>query len=150
MYLRNLLAQPGGLVLNGTPIDLGKVDIPLYFISTVEDHIAPWKSCYAGARLFRGPVRFVLGGSGHIAGIVNPPAANKYGYRTNAALPADPDEWLTGAASHPGSWWSDWTQWSAPHGGDKVPARVPGSGALPVIEDAPGSYVALRAGEPQK
>jgi polyhydroxyalkanoate synthase len=150
MYLRNLLAQPGGLVLNGTPIDLGKVDTPLYFISTVDDHIAPWKTCYAGARLFRGPVRFVLGGSGHIAGIVNPPAANKYGYRTNEALAAEPEEWLAGAQSHGGSWWSDWARWIRPHGGEKVPARIPGSGSLAVIEDAPGAYVARRAGQSEK
>ncbi|HYC47642.1 MAG TPA: class I poly(R)-hydroxyalkanoic acid synthase [Burkholderiales bacterium] len=149
MYLRNLLAQRGGLTLNGTPIDLSKVDIPLYFISTIEDHIAPWKSCYRGARLFGGPVRFVLGGSGHIAGIVNPPSANKYGYRTHDALPADPDDWLATAAQHPGSWWNDWTAWAAQHGGDPVDARIPGTGALPALEDAPGSYVRVRA-EPRK
>ena len=145
MYLRNLLTQPGGIVLNATPIDLGKVDIPLYFISTVEDHIAPWKSCYAGARLFKGPVRFVLGGSGHIAGIINPPSANKYGYWTNEALPADAETWLAGASQHGGSWWLDWARWSASHAGEKVAARVPGSGGLPALEDAPGSYVSIRA-----
>ena len=145
MYLRNLLRQPGGIVLNGTPIDLGKVDIPLYFISTVEDHIAPWKSCYAGARLFKGPVRFVLGGSGHIAGIINPPAANKYGYWTNEVLPADADAWLGAASQHTGSWWTDWARWSAALAGEKVPARTPGAGKLPALEDAPGSYVAVRA-----
>jgi polyhydroxyalkanoate synthase subunit PhaC len=145
MYLRNLLPQPGGIVLNDTPIDLGNVDIPLYFISTVEDHIAPWKSCYAGARLFKGPVRFVLGGSGHIAGIINPPSANKYGYWTNDALTADPEAWLAGAAQHTGSWWVDWARWSAALDDEKVPARAPGSGQLPVLEDAPGSYVTVRA-----
>ena len=144
MYLRNLLAQPGGVTLNGTPIDLRKVNIPLYFISTIEDHIAPWKTCYAGAKLFSGPVRFVLGGSGHIAGIVNPPVANKYGYWTCEERPADPDAWLAAAAHHAGSWWGDWERWARNHGGDKVPARVPGSGALPALEDAPGSYVTLR------
>jgi polyhydroxyalkanoate synthase len=149
MYLRNLLAKPGGLELNDTPIDLTRVDTPLYFISTLEDHIAPWKSCYAGARLPRGPVRFVLGGSGHIAGIVNPPAANKYGYWTNEQLPAQPEAWLEAASQHPGSWWTDWARWIAPHGGKQVPARTPGGGALPAIEDAPGSYVAVRA-EPGK
>jgi polyhydroxyalkanoate synthase len=147
MYLRNALTQPGGIVLNGTPVDLSKVDLPLYFISTVEDHIAPWKSCYSGARLFRGPVRFVLGGSGHIAGIINPPSANKYCYWTNEHLIAEPDAWLAAATQHPGSWWVDWARWGAEHGGDKVPARKPGSRALPPIEDAPGSYVTVR-GEP--
>ena len=146
MYLRNLLAQPGGLQLNGTPVDLTRVDIPLYFISTVEDHIAPWKLCYRGARLFKAPVRFVLGGSGHIAGIVNPPAANKYGYWTNETLAATPEAWLEAASQHAGSWWADWTRWSAEHGGAKVPARTPGEGGLAVIEDAPGWYVAVRAG----
>ena len=145
MYLKNLLAQRGGIVLNETPIDLSSVRTPLYFISTVEDHIAPWKSCYAGARRFESPVRFVLGGSGHIAGIINPPSANKYAYWTNEALPAEADDWLKDASQHPGSWWSDWARWIAQHGGEKVPRRVPGSGSLPVIEDAPGSYVAVRA-----
>jgi polyhydroxyalkanoate synthase len=148
MYLRNLLAQPGGLTLNGTPIDLRKVGIPLYFISTIEDHIAPWKTCYAGAKLFSGSVRFVLGGSGHIAGIVNPPAANKYGYWTNDERPADPDAWLAAATHHTGSWWADWGRWARDSGGKKVPARLPGSGALPVLEDAPGSYVTLRPAQP--
>jgi polyhydroxyalkanoate synthase len=146
MYLRNLLAQPGGLQLNGTPIDLGRVEIPLYFVSTVEDHIAPWKSCYRGARLFKGPVRFVLGGSGHIAGIVNPPAAKKYGYWTNETLAEAPEAWLEAASQHAGSWWADWTRWSAQHGGAKVPARKPGDRELVAIEDAPGAYVAVRAG----
>jgi polyhydroxyalkanoate synthase len=149
MYLKNLLAQPGGLKLGGTPIDLGRIDIPLYFISTVEDHIAPWKSCYRGARLFGGPVRFVLGGSGHIAGIMNPPSANKYGYRTHDALPTDPDAWLSAADQHAGSWWTDWKAWAEQHGGALVDARTPGAGALPALEDAPGSYVRVRA-EPHK
>jgi polyhydroxyalkanoate synthase len=145
MYLRNLLSQPGGIVMNDVPVDLSKVKIPLYFISTIEDHIAPWKSCYAGARLFKGRVRFVLGGSGHIAGIINPPAANKYGYWTNETLPETPEDWLSGATQHAGSWWVDWAEWADAQNGEKVAARVPGAGTLPVIEDAPGSYVRLRA-----
>jgi polyhydroxyalkanoate synthase len=145
MYLRNLLRKPGGLTLAGVPIDLSKVKIPAYFISTIEDHIAPWRATYAGARLLAGPVRFVLGGSGHIAGIVNPPAANKYHYWTAKTLPENPEQWLQGAEQHPGSWWSDWADWIARHGGGKVPARVPGKGGLKVIEDAPGSYVRVRS-----
>jgi polyhydroxyalkanoate synthase len=144
MYIKNLLAKPGGIRLNDVAIDLTRVRVPLYFASTVEDHIAPWHSTYAGAKLFSGPVRFVLGGSGHIAGIVNPPAANKYSYWTNPKLPAEPDAWLKGASQHPGSWWSDWNGWIAQHGGDKVPARVPGQGKLKVIEAAPGSYARMR------
>jgi polyhydroxyalkanoate synthase len=147
MYLHNRLAQPGGIVLNDTPVDLGEVTTPAYFVSTVEDHIAPWRTTYKGARLLRGPVRFVLGGSGHIAGIVNPPAANKNGYWTREAadgLPDDPDAWFAQAQRREGSWWSDWGQWVALHAGDCVPARVPGDGRLPTLERAPGSYVRLR------
>ena len=144
MYIRNLLAKPGGIELLGTPIDLTRVGVPLYFASTVEDHIAPWRSTYAGAKLFASPVRFVLGGSGHIAGIVNPPAANKYSYWTNPKLPAAAEAWLKGASQHPGSWWPDWAGWVAQHGGDKVPARRPGKGKLKVIEDAPGAYARMR------
>jgi polyhydroxyalkanoate synthase len=149
MYVRNLLPQPGGIVLNDTPIDLRTVEVPIYFISTVEDHIAPWKSTYSGARLFKSPVRFVLGGSGHIAGIINPPSANKYGYWTNDTLADDADVWLKDAAHHPGSWWMDWSEWIGRLAGGKVAARVPGTGDLKAIEDAPGSYVAMRA-EPSK
>ena len=144
MYLKNLLRKPGGLTLKGTPIDLSKVKTPLYFISTVEDHIAPWKTVYAGARVFESPVRFVLGGSGHIAGIVNPPSANKYGYWTNDKLADDPDAWLGSATQHAGSWWTDWQQWVDKHGGGKVAARTPGKGKLKALEDAPGSYVRVR------
>ena len=145
MYLQNRLAQPGGIVMNGTPIDVAGIETPAYFISTIEDHIAPWKSTYLGAKLFSGPVRFVLGGSGHIAGIINPPAANKYGYWTNEALPESSDDWIKGAEQHAGSWWTDWSRWVAKLAGPKVPARTPGAGRLPALEDAPGSYVTLRA-----
>lgn len=144
MYERNLLREPGGVTLGGVKIDLGRVSLPACFVSTREDHIAPWKSVYAGARLLSGPVRFLLGGSGHIAGVVNPPAAKKYGYWTNDGLPAEPDEWLAGAVQHEGSWWSEWDTWVAQFGGKTVPARQPGDGALPPLEDAPGSYVKRR------
>jgi polyhydroxyalkanoate synthase subunit PhaC len=150
MYIKNLLGVPGGITLAGEPIDLSKVDLPAYFISTVEDHIAPWKTTYLGARYLgsaaRGDVRFVLGGSGHIAGIVNPPAAKKYHYWTNDALPSTPEEWFTGAQQIPGSWWSDWQAWMDKRNEEKVPARVPGDGKLKVLEDAPGSYAMLRLG----
>ena len=144
MYINNLLAKPGGIELAGVPIDLTRVRTPLYFASTLEDHIAPWRSTYAGAGLFNGPVRFVLGGSGHIAGIVNPPAAGKYGYWTNSKRPAEPEQWFKGASQHPGSWWPDWAGWVAQHGGDRVPARLPGKRGLKAIEDAPGSYAKMR------
>jgi polyhydroxyalkanoate synthase len=147
VYQQNLLMRPGGLSLAGVPIDLSKVRTPTYIVATKDDHIAPWRSCYPGTQLFAGPKKFVLGASGHIAGIVNPPAANKYAYWTNARLPKDPDKWLEGATGHPGSWWTDWGRWLALRAGKKVPARHPGDGELRAIEDAPGSYVKVRASE---
>jgi hypothetical protein len=144
MYIRNELREPCSITLAGEAIDLSEVDTPIYFISTVEDHIAPWKSTYAGARLFKGPVRFVLGGSGHIAGIVNPPASNKYWFWTNPSLDGDADSWLESAEKHPGSWWNDWRDWIAGFGGGKVAARTPGDAGLKVLEDAPGSFAKFR------
>ncbi len=141
MYLKNKLGVPGAVTLAGVPIDLSQVKVPAYFISTVEDHIAPWKTTYKGAQYLGGDVRFVLGGSGHIAGIVNPPAAKKYQYWTNEKRPDTPEAWFAGATPHPGSWWEDWQHWmEQQNGGDKVPARIPSK----AIEDAPGSYVMQR------
>ena len=145
MYHRNVLKKAGGINLANVPIDLRKIAVPVYFVSTREDHIAPWRSTYAGTQLVSGPVRFILGASGHIAGVINPPSANKYGYWTNEKLPAEPETWLKGAAYHEGSWWPDWANWIAGHAGGQVPSRQPGSGKLPAIEDAPGSYVKVRA-----
>jgi polyhydroxyalkanoate synthase len=146
MYIKNLLGVPGGITLAGAPIDLSQVQVPSYFVSTVEDHIAPWQTTYRGAKYLGGQVRFVLGGSGHIAGIVNPPAAKKYHYWTNDALPPTADEWFKGARQQPGSWWEDWQAWIDKHnsGEEKVAARIPGTGQLKVLEDAPGSYAMLR------
>jgi len=148
MYIHNAMGKPGGIELDGVPIDLSKVTLPSYFISTVEDHIAPWKTTYKGAQYLgstvRGAVRFVLGGSGHIAGIVNPPAAKKYHYWTNDSMPGSAEEWFASAQQKPGSWWEDWQRWIEPHGGGKAPARVPGEGALRALEDAPGSYAKAR------
>jgi polyhydroxyalkanoate synthase subunit PhaC len=145
MYMRNKLREPGGLTLSGVPIDLSKVSLPTYFVSAVEDHIAPWKTTFAGPGLIKGGARFVLSGSGHIAGMINPPAANKYGYWTNDASAASADAWFAGAEQHEGSWWNDWREWIAPFLGREVPPRNPGKGKLPVIEAAPGSYARLRA-----
>ncbi len=144
MYMKNLLKEPGGITLAGVPIDISKIKTPCYFVSTIEDHIAPWKSTFLGAQRFSGPVRFVLGGSGHIAGIVNPPSANKYGYWLNDNLGETADEWLAGATQHPGSWWTDWQKWVTTLNDAKVPARDPVVGKLPVLEDAPGSFVKFR------
>jgi len=147
MYLENRLVQPGGVALAGEALDLRAIELPIYQLSTESDHIAPWRSTYALSQLVRGPYRFVLSGSGHIAGVINPPAANKYYYLTNAANPPTSEEWLAGAARHNGSWWTDWAAWVAQQGGGLVPAREPGAGALAAIEEAPGSYVRVRAGD---
>jgi polyhydroxyalkanoate synthase len=158
MYLKNLLGAPGGIVLEGVPIDLSKVKVPAYFISTAEDHIAPWKTTYKGSQYLGGDVRFVLGGSGHIAGIVNPPAAKKYQYWTNESNPPTAEEWFSTATQHPGSWWEDWQAWiharnegaaEAESAALRVPARAPGDGGLQVLEDGPGSYVMLRLNSPK-
>lgn len=144
MYQRNLLRKPGGISLDGVPIDLGTITLPSCFVSAREDHIAPWKSTYAGAQLFSGPTNFILGGSGHIAGIINPPVAKKYSYWTNDSLPGTPESWLSSATQHEGSWWDNWAAWVSEYAGEQVPARQPGDGKLAAIEDAPGSYVKVR------
>ncbi|QTR52650.1 PHA/PHB synthase family protein [Thiothrix unzii] len=153
-YLRNLykdnkLCQPKALSVDGVELDLGTIDVPACFISTIEDHIAPWKSTYSGARLFGGDVRFILGGSGHIAGIVNPPAANKYNYRVSNELPESADTWLANTQVNAGSWWPEWDGWvRALANNEQVDARQPGAGKLAAIENAPGTYVKCRLGEP--
>jgi polyhydroxyalkanoate synthase subunit PhaC len=144
-YQENRLVEPGGISLCGVPIDLRTIRIPVYMLSTREDHIAPWATTYAATQLYGGKTTFVLAGSGHIAGVINPPSVEKYGYWTNPALPQDPEDWLAGAEQHAGSWWPHWRDWNAAHSGEKVAARVPGDGALKPIEDAPGSYVRTRA-----
>ena len=146
MYQKNLLVQPGGLVINGVPIDLGKITTPVYLQAGKEDHIAPAKSVYKATQIYSGPVRFMLAGSGHIAGVVNPPRNKKYQHWLNetAKNPPTLDEWKAGAQEFPGSWWPDWDKWLSAKSGPKVPARVPGAGGLPAIEDAPGSYVKVR------
>lgn len=147
MYLENRLVQPGGIELDGVRIDLRKVSTPSYFVSTREDHIAKWNSTYYGALLPKGPVTFVLGGSGHIAGIVNPPSKNKYGYWTNDELPETAEAWLDGARQHEGSWWPHWQAWMTENGyvdvEKTVPARQPGDGELDILEPAPGRYVRM-------
>ena len=149
MYQENKLSEPGGITVGGEEIDLGDVDIPSFMLSTREDHIAPWKSTYAATQLFSGPVRFCLSGSGHIAGVINPPEANKYGYWLNDETPKRSDLWLRGATQHEGSWWPEWKKWIARQSGRKVKARVPGEGKLKAIEDAPGSYVKVKSQEPE-
>ena len=145
LYIKNLLREPGGVTLADTPIDLSTIKTPVCFVSTVDDHIAPWLSTYSGARLFSGQVKFILGGSGHIAGIINPPASNKYGFRVTNRPPADPEKWAEGAKVQEGSWWPEWARWAKRRAGAQVDARDPGDGNLKVLEDAPGSYVKVRA-----
>ncbi len=140
-YLDNKLAK-GQMLIDGAPINLKSVTVPIYNLATREDHIAPAKSVLLGCKFFGGPVRFVMSGSGHIAGVVNPPAKNKYQYWVGQRpRNADLDGWLAKAKEYPGSWWPDWLVWLTRQGPTEVPARVPGEGALKVIEDAPGSYV---------
>lgn len=143
-YQKNRLAK-GELELGGERLDLSSVKIPIYAQAAREDHIAPFRSIYRGARLFGGKVTFTLAGSGHIAGVVNHPAAAKYQHWTNAKLPARIEDWQAGAVEHPGSWWPHWADWLAEKSGPKVAARDPAKGPLKPIEDAPGSYVKVKS-----
>ncbi|WP_369723949.1 PHA/PHB synthase family protein [Bradyrhizobium sp. LLZ17] len=144
-YLENRLST-GTMVLDNTLLDLSKVKVPVYNLATREDHIAPAESVLYGSQFFGGPVKYVLSGSGHIAGVVNPPASNKYQYWTNDNVKnVTVAEWMKGAVEHKGSWWPDWREWLGGLDPEEVPARKVGSEALPPIEDAPGSYVRVRA-----
>ncbi len=146
-YLGNAFARPNTLEILGTPVDTRRITTPTYALATIEDHIAPWRSCYPVTRQFQGPVRFVLAGSGHIAGVMNPPAGKpKYGYWTNdGPAPADADRWLADADRHEGSWWPDWAAWLARHSGPMVEARDPAKGKLKPLGEAPGDYVKERS-----
>ena len=146
MYQENLLVKPGGITLDGVPIDLRQIKTPSFLLSTREDHIAPWRSTYAATQLYRGHVKFVLSASGHIAGVVNPPGG-KYGHWENDKNPPTPEEWLATATAYPDSWWPSWERWVSQYAGGEVPARHPGDGKLKPVEDAPGSYVKLRAAD---
>lgn len=145
MYLENNLVKPGKVVLDGVPIDLTAVKTPVYIQAAETDHICPYESVYKATQIYGGPKRFVLAGSGHIAGVVNPPAAKKYHHWTNSELPPTAAEWLAGATKHEGSWWPDWHKWQARRAGKKVPARDPAAGGLPALGDAPGTYVRIRS-----
>jgi len=144
MYLENRLAEPGGISLAGESIDLGKVRIPTFFVAAEKDHIAPWQSSYRGAHLLGKQPRFLLGGSGHIAGVINPADSAKYGFWTYGRLPKDPERWLASATHHEGSWWPEWRNWLKRHAGGQVAPRAPGNDQFPPLEEAPGSYVRVR------
>ena len=143
-YIHNKLAK-GEMVLGDKRLDLGKVTLPIYSLATREDHIAPAASVFRGAKLFGGPVRYVLAGSGHIAGVINPPAKEKYGYALGPHPFGSLPEWIAQTEQHKGSWWPDWFAWLSAQGPKCVAARIPGEGGLPVLGDAPGNYVRTKS-----
>jgi len=146
-YLENNLARPGKCTVCGERIDLRRITIPAYIYGSREDHIVPIAGAYGSVKHLSGRKRFVMGASGHVAGVINPPAKNKRSYWTNEKLPASFDAWLAGAQEHPGSWWPDWAAWLKPHAGRKIAApKSYGRGAkYRAIEPAPGRYVKARA-----
>ena len=146
MYLENNLKKPGKLTMCGVPVDLRKIDMPAYVLATREDHIVPWQTAYASARRLKSKIEFVLGASGHIAGVINPAARNRRNYWVGGKLPKDPESWFSTARSMPGSWWTHWSAWLAKHAGERIPALpAPGSDEYPAIEPAPGRYVREKA-----
>nr|WP_153100395.1 class I poly(R)-hydroxyalkanoic acid synthase [Paraburkholderia hayleyella] len=147
-YLENRLCKPGALTVCDEPVDFSRIDVPTFIYGSRDDHIVPWHSAYASAPLLSGPLKFVLGASGHIAGVINPPAKNKRNYWVleNAPrhLPASAQAWLADAVSVPGSWWPEWTRWLDQYGGKKIKPKTLGSARYPVLEPAPGRYVQQR------
>ena len=145
MYLGNRLREPGALTMAGERIDLRRLAMPAYVLATRDDHIVPWRTAYRTTGLLGGPVTFALGASGHIAGIVNPPAGHRRNHWINERIAADPEAWLAGARSVEGSWWPHWSAWLAPHAGRRPRARrSAGSRTFPVLDPAPGRYVVER------
>ena len=145
-YLEDKLKVPGALTVCGEKVDLGSIKAPVYLYASREDHIVPWQGAYASTKVFKGKKRFVLGASGHIAGVINPPAAGKRSHWTNDKLPADANDWFGSAKERPGSWWPDWAAWLATHAGKPIAApKVPGSAKFKPIEPAPGRYVKQKA-----
>ena len=145
-YLRNELRQPGKLTVCGEQVDLGAIKAPVFIYGSREDHIVPWTAAYASVPLFKGKRRFVLGASGHIAGVINPPAKKKRSFWTNEKLSDDAQSWLDGATEHPGSWWTEWSSWLKPLAGRQVAApKAPGNRQFKAIEPAPGRYVKAKA-----
>jgi polyhydroxyalkanoate synthase len=139
MYQHNKLIKPGGINLKKVPIDLTKNDLPTYLLATSNDHIVPWKSAYSATSLYKGPLRFTLSGSGHVAGVINHPSNNKYNHWSNNKAESSPDKWLAKATEKAGSWWPDWLTWLTKLSGSKVKALT--IDKKRIIEDAPGSYV---------
>ncbi len=145
MYMENNLIKPNALTMCDTPIDISSIKTPSYFLSTIDDHIAPWKTTFTGAKAMTGPVEFVLGASGHIAGVINPPAKKKRNYWVNGDFTQDSEKWLETAESQPGSWWDHWSEWLKQQGGTEISAITSlGNDDYPTIEEAPGRYVKKR------
>ena len=146
MYLQNELRQPGALTVCGEKVDLSRIEAPFFVYGSREDHIVPWQAAYASMPLIKGKKIFVLGASGHIAGVINPPAKGKRSFWTNTTLPAHADDWLASAAEHPGSWWTAWADWLKPLGGKLVNApKAAGGAGFKALEPAPGRYVKAKA-----
>ncbi len=141
MYLANDLVKPGKIVMNGIPLDVTRIDIPLFFVSTIKDHIAPWQTVFNGFQLMQGNKRFLLGGSGHIAGIVIPPGGEKYGYYLNPNNATSAEDWLANATHHSGSWWLEWITWLKKESGRLIKAPLLAKLPLPGLNPAPGEYV---------
>lgn len=142
MYLENNLVKPGKISINQVPLDVSQIDVPTFFLSTQKDHIAVWQSTYQGFKLLQGPNKFVLGGSGHIAGIINAPSMGKYGYFTNQDTPQQAEDWLKTAEHHTGSWWPEWVSWLKEHAGPtRLSAPMFANLQIPILRDAPGIYV---------
>ena len=145
MYLENKLREPGKLTMCGVPVDLGAIRLPTYILATREDHIVPWKIAYLSTRHLKGDTRFVLGASGHVAGVINPPAKNRRSYWASDDVSAGADEWLAGAAETRGSWWPDWDAWLREFsGGERAAPKKLGNAKFKPIEPAPGRYVKVR------
>jgi polyhydroxyalkanoate synthase subunit PhaC len=149
-YLENKLREPGATVQCGEPVDLGSIGVPAFVYASKEDHIVPWRTAYASTQLLSGDNVFVLGASGHIAGVINPPAKNKRHHWVSGSAPAqgaEPDAWFDAAERVPGSWWPAWIDWLAPHSGATVGApATPGNAEFAPVEEAPGRYVKEKAG----
>ena len=146
LYLQNELRVPGRLITCGEKVDVGAIQAPFYLYASREDHIVPWDAAYRSTQMIKGKKRFVMGASGHIAGVINPPAKGKRNYWTNDRLVEQAEDWFDAAREHPGSWWTDWSKWLAGHGGKKVAApKTPGSRQYKAIEPAPGRYVKQKA-----
>ncbi|AXS80210.1 class I poly(R)-hydroxyalkanoic acid synthase [Dechloromonas sp. HYN0024] len=145
MYLENNLRVPGKLDMCGAKVDLGQLDMPVYLLATREDHIVPWQSAYQSTRILGGKVRFVLGASGHIAGVINPVSKNKRSYWVNDNVKNEAEAWLVAAEEKKGSWWADWSDWLKPLSGEQRAPRKPGNAKYKPIEPAPGRYVRERA-----